>query len=54
MKISDTSLILTQPPILPTHPFLWEKSDTSPPIFFQKLKSSSLYRKGRGFNYDII
>ena len=46
MKISDTSLILTQPPILPTHPFLWEKSDTSPPIFFHSNLPPFIERDG--------
>ena len=32
MKISDTLPFLKQPPILPTPPFLWEKSE--PPLFW--------------------
>ena len=38
MKISDTYIFLKQPHILPTPPFLLEKSE--PPLFgkFQKIK----------------
>ena len=46
MKISDTPLFKITPPILPTPPFLWKKSE--PPFFrkFQKLKT--LFIKGGG------
>ena len=42
------------PPILPTPPFLWEKSETHP--FFQKLQKlklpSFIKGEGEGSNYE--
>ena len=38
MSISDTPLFLKQLPILPTPPFLWEKSDPPPPVSLIKVE----------------
>ena len=60
MKIGDTPFFKTAPPILPTSPFLWEKS--GPPPFFSKVSKTQpplppltpLYKGGERFQLCFI